>query len=181
MSQPAFPRWGLNAVTSFFTRDREEKTERGEDNMKTEAEIEVIWPQAKPRTTNSYRKLEEAKDSPRKPTEGVQPLSHLGFGLWACRTLRKVSSYLWYLLQQLQESNTLCLSPFKTAQYPQCCHGILLNGNVTVSHFCFKLSFAVSVQPGSSTSFPYQDSRKDRVILSDLCPWGHTGDSQPTA
>lgn len=90
MSQPAFPRWGLNAVTSFFTRDREAKTERGEDNMKTEAEIEVIWPQAKPRTTNSHWKLEEAKDSPRKPTEGVQPLSHLGFGLWAYRTLRKV-------------------------------------------------------------------------------------------
>lgn len=73
----------------YKRQKRKRQTERGEGDMKTEAEIEVIWPQAKPRTTNSHRKLEEAKDSPREPPEGVQPHPHLGFGLLACRTLRK--------------------------------------------------------------------------------------------
>ena len=33
MSQPAFPRWGLNVVTSFFTRDRRGKDKQREEKV----------------------------------------------------------------------------------------------------------------------------------------------------
>lgn len=58
----------LNAMIGVLERRVKSKQR---DHVEIEAEIEVIWPQAKPRTTNSHRKLEEAKDPPREPPEGV--------------------------------------------------------------------------------------------------------------
>ena len=84
----------------------------GEDGVKREAEIEVLWPQAM--ECGSYQKLEEArKDSPLEPLEQVRPCQHLDFRLLTSRTVReKISAALSHqvcgiLLSQPQEASLL--------------------------------------------------------------------------
>lgn len=82
-------------------------TDREDSCVKTEAEIEVILPQAKGcqeflTTTRSYK--EARKDSSLEPLEGAWPCQCLDFCLLVSRT---VSKYISLVLSHLVSGNML--------------------------------------------------------------------------
>ena len=71
-------------MTSVLRRDGE-KTHREEGHLK--AELEGC--SRKPENARNHQKLEEAKDRPLEPSEGVWPSPYLDFRLLASRTESK--------------------------------------------------------------------------------------------
>lgn len=70
---PGLSRWVLTTILCILVTGRFHIDRRGQVNVTTEAEIAVMWPQAKKQWWSAEAGKGKEKDSPLEHPEGMQP------------------------------------------------------------------------------------------------------------